>query len=332
MTDSQSNSPHRYKKTATVAMIATIALSILSVPGRAQTVPYLEAFQGIYAANEGPTGPFTFVTGNGTANDASTPFVGTASFTGLDSNGVTQTMTINGTAFSSSTYGQVHVYGAGTITNPYYNSSNPAYVNNDGSVNTSGSPDTLSVHGNAGWGDTFTYTGLQGTGYRVNYYFQLEGNVSGDSAAGLNFSTSDPNGSSYNPRTTGGNELWITPFYDVNWGTPFDVYVDFFGGITSDVRNHPEGVTYSGYGNYADTLSLVGINIVDANGNTVSGWDLSTASGTRYPHYQMAVPESGVSALLVASGAIGYILLGLRHKSGLRQNKYKHKPCFKCNY
>jgi hypothetical protein len=281
---------------------AALAGIIVSSSAGAQ-LPYLEAFQGIYASNGGPTGPFTGVTGSGGPNNSSNPFTGSASFTGLDSSGNQQTMTIDGTAYSYSDYGHVHVYGAGTITNPYYNAANPVYVDDDGNVNPDGSPDTLSVHGNAGWGDTFTYTGFAGAGYKVNYYFKLDGIVSGDSAAGLNFSTSDPGSPSYNPRTTTGSELWITPWYDVNWGTPFDVFVDFFGGITSDVRSRPEGLTYTGVGNYSDTLTLAGIHIIDSNGNTVTDWNLTSLSGTNYPHFQpSAVPEPG--SLSIIGGAV----------------------------
>ena len=215
-------------------------------------------------------------------------------------------MTIDGTAFSSATYGAVHVYGAGTITNPYYNAANPVYVNNDGSVNPPGSPDTLAAHGDAGWGDTFTYTGFQGTGYKVNYYFELNGIVSGDAAADLNFHTSDPNGAYYSPRTTLGSVLWITPDYNVMWGNPFYVYVDFFGGITSDVAQRSEGVTYSGTGDYSDTLTRAGIQITDPNGKPVSGWSLNAASGTQYHLQQPAdVPEPGSLALLAGVFVVG---------------------------
>ena len=294
-----------------LALFATLAVSA----NAGAQVPYLEAFQGIYAENGGPTGPFTQVSGSGGANSASNPFTGSASFTGNDSHGDSRTMTITGTAYSSATYGSIHAFGGGTITNPYYSASNTVFVNNDGSVNQNGSPDTLAVHGNAGWGDTFTYTGFQGTGYKVNYYFKLDGIVSGDAAAGLNFHTSDPNGAFYSPRTTLGSALWITPDYQVTWGNPFNVYVDFFGGITSDVSQHAEGVTYSGTGDYSDTLTLAGIQIRDPNGNPVSGWSLSTASGTQYPLLQPAdVPEPGSVALLVGMGVAGAGFLRKRRK------------------
>lgn len=268
---------------------------------------YVYAFQGIYAANGGSTGPYTGVTGNSGMNDASSAWSSSASFTGLDGSGVQQTMTISGTAYSSADYGQIHVYGGGTITNPYYNAANAAYVNPDWTVNPDGSPDTLSIHGNAGWGDTFTFTGLTGPGYYVNYLFQLEGTTEGDAAAGLNFAMDGPGGGYYGPRSTTAGQFWSTPDYQLTWGNDYGITVDFFGGITSDVRDHPEGVDYSGYGNFADTLTLVGIEVKDANGSLASGWSLQTASGTRYNLIEgpAAVPEPGAMALLIGAGMAG---------------------------
>ncbi len=289
-------------------MTALAAGLVLSTAAHAQSPSaYLYAFQGIYAANGGSTGPFTGVTGNGTPTFSSDPWQGSASFTGLDSRGQQQTMTINGTAYSSAGYGDLHAYGAGTITNPYYNPANPAYVNPDWSVNTAGSPDTLSVHGNAGWVDTFTYTGLTGPGYYVNYLFQLDGFAQGDAAAGLNFTMDGPGGGYYGPRTTEAGALWSTPDFQVYFGEDYGITADFFGGITSDVRNHPEGVDYSGYGDYSMTLKLVGIEIKDSQGNLASGWSLKTASGTFYPLIEGSptVPEPGSLALFVGLGLAG---------------------------
>ena len=288
---------------------ACLALTALFVSAGApqacaQSTPSLEAFQGIYAGN---FGNFTGITGNGGPNDASNPFHDTVTFTGNDRNGDLQQMTLTGTAYSSAEFGKIHVYGSGTVTNSYYNPTNAPYTDQNGNVNVNGSPDLLAVHGNAGWSDSFTYTGLQGTGYKVNYYFALEGTATGDVEAGLNFSTSDPGGLPYNPRTNQGSALWITPFYQVDWGAPFDVSADFYGGMTTYVSQKPDGSSYSATGNYADTLTLAGMEVVDANGNPVTGWSMTSASGTLYP-LAPPTPEPGALALfgsLVSLGTLG---------------------------
>jgi hypothetical protein len=193
---------------------------------------------------------------------------------------------------------------SGTVTNSYYNPANQPYTDQNGNVNVNGSPDLLAVHGNAGWNDTFTYTGLQGTGYKVNYYFALHGTATGDVEAGLNFSTSDPNGPSYNPRTSQGSALWITPFYQVDWGTPFNASADFYGGMTTYVSLKADGRTYTATGDYANTLDLTGIQVVDSNDQPVSGWSLTSASGTQFP-LGSPVPEPGSLALLFGVASLG---------------------------
>jgi len=299
--------------------LVTLFSAVSSSPARAQNPPSLEAFQGIYAGN---FGGFAGITGNGGPNSASNPFHDTVTFTGNDRNGDLQQMTVDGTAYSSAGYGHMHVYGSGTVTNSYYNPTNQPFTDAQGNVNPGGSPDLIAVHGNAGWTDTFTYTGLQGTGYKVNYYFNLVGTATGDTEAGLNFSTSDPNGPSYNPRTSQGSALWITPFYQVDWNVPFDVFADFYGGMTTYVSQKPDGSTYTATGNYADTLTLSGIQIVDANDNPVSGWSLTSASGTQYP-LVTATPEPGSLALLFSVASLG-TLTGIRRlQKRRRQTGYR---------
>lgn len=283
-----------------VSLAVAALLTVLHTsPAHAQDS--LEAFQGIYAGN---FGAFAAVAGNGGPNDASDPFQATVQFTGDDHNGAPQTMTVSGTAYSSASFGQMHVYGSGTITNSYYSPTNTPYTEPDGTVHLDGSPDLVAVHGNAGWADTFTYTGLQGTGYKVNYYFALEGTATGDVEAGLNFSTSDPSAPSYNPRTNAGSALWITPDYQVDWDVPFTVSADFYGGMTTYVSQYPDGSAYSATGDYADTLTLAGIQIVDANGTPVTGWSLVTSSGTQYP-LGAPTPEPGSLALLGSAVTLG---------------------------
>jgi hypothetical protein len=291
--------PRQQSSLAKLIFVGTIAGTMSSLCS-AQS---LFAFQGLYAGNGGA---FTMIDGNGSANSSSTPFVASHSFTGLDSSNNTQTMTIHGSAWSNSSYGKIHIESEGWVENPYFNSSNSPYF--DGTLDENGSPDLLAINGNAGWTDEFTYTGLQGTGYKVNFYFKLDGTVSGDVEAGLNFSTSDPAGQSYNPRTHDGNELWITPFYQVDWNQPFMVNADFYAGLNTHVSEKTEGVSFYSSAKYGNTLTLAGMTVVDANGNEVHGWSVSSASGTNYP--VGAVPEPAT----MASIALGIGVLLRRRK------------------
>ena len=291
-----------------------LAFALLGVAAHAQS---LEAFQGLYVGNYDANGieRFVGIDGNGSANGAADPFVVSGhTYTGQDSQGATQTLTVDGSAYSSSSYGKVHLFGEGTVTNPYFSAANgPAvYADPSDGNNTiydpSGSPDLIGLHGNAGWSDKVTYTGFQGTGYKVNYYFRLEGSVSGDTDAGLNFFY---NGNYFGPRTTQGNELWITPDYDVVWGAEQDLSVDMYAGLTTHLSQDAEGVTISGRADYANTLILEGIVIRDPQGRIVSGYNVSTASGVGYinPIQSVPGPSAGLS---LAVGTLG--VLRRRHR------------------
>jgi PEP-CTERM motif len=278
------------------AALSATALICLSTISNAQST---FAFQGLYAGN---SGAFTSIDGNNGPTNSSNPFTASHSFTGQDSHGNQQTMTVSGSAWSNASYGKIHINGQGTVSNPYYNSNNSPYF--DGNFDPNGSPDLLAINGNAGFTDVFTYTGLNGAGYKVNFYFRLEGTVSGDIEAGLNFSTSDPAGLSFNPRTYVGNELWITPYYQVDWNQPLSISADFYAGLNTHVSEHAEGISYSASADYGNTLELAGMVIVDASGAEVTGWTMTSASGTTYP--SGAVPEPS-SVIGVALG-LGYLV------------------------
>lgn len=282
-----------------VAMGATLLLGSVS---QAQFGTF--AFQGLYAGNGGA---FTSVDGNGGPATEASPFTVSHQFSGKDRQGHDQTMTIQGSAYSYASYGHIHVEGQGNITNPYYNSNNPAYF--DGTtLDVNGSPDLLAINGNAGFTDEFTYFSDQNagqTGYTVNFLFQLDGAVSGDTLAGLNFSTSDPLGLSYNPRTIQAHEIWATPFYHMEWGQTLSVAADFFAGFNTNVSNHPDGINYGGSAGYGHTLSLIGMTVKDSSGNVVNpnSWRMTAASGATY-----AVPEPASMSIALVG------LLALRRK------------------
>jgi len=270
-----------------------LCLLVLSAISHAQST---FAFQGLYAGNNGA---FTSVDGNGGETTSAQPFRTSKDFTGLDSHGHTQTMNISGSAFSNVTYGHIHVAGQGSITNPYFNSTNSPYF--DGTLDPNGSPDLLAINGNAGFSDILTYgspTAARQPGYKVNFYFRLEGSVSGDTLAGLNFSTSDPTGESYNPRTHQSHEIWVTPFYNMEWDHPLTINADFFAGFNTQVSAHPEGVNYSGSAQYGNTLDLIGMTVIDPSGNQVTDFSVSSGSGTNYS----TTPEPGTWLALGLGG------------------------------
>ena len=273
-------------------------LTAAAVSAHAQS---LEAFQGVYPQNNGV---WTGLDGHGGANGPSNPYTWSRDFTGLDQNGDERTMSISGSAYSSASYGKMHVYGSGSVTNALYNASNPVMVDSSGNIHEDGIPDFIGIHGNAGWSDTLTYSGLGGPGYYVNYFFRLEGTVSGasDIEAGLNFWTDIPGSPSYNPRTNKSHELWVTPNYDVTWGVTNTVNADFYAGLSTYLSSHSAGDSYTATADYGNTVTLVGIVMHDSTGKVVDGWSVNSGSGTQYA----AVPEPA-SCLALTAGIAGLL-------------------------
>lgn len=290
-------------------VLAAAALS--AAAGVSASAQSTFAFQGIYAGTDNGfwANPF-----NGSANNANNPFIGSKSWSGMDSQGNQQTMTAQGTVWSNASYGKMHIFADASVNNPYYNAANPAYFNENMALpDDNGSPDLIAVHGNAGFSDKFTYTGTQQSGYKVNYWFRLTGSVIGDTEAGLNFASDYPADgvSHWNVfRTSAANELWITGWYDVLWGVETNVYADFYGGLTTHVSQRPEGGVVIGFGDYSHTLELEKIQIVDPFGNLFSDWDMTSASGAQYNLFRprSSVPEPGTAALALAASAIGIVL------------------------
>jgi hypothetical protein len=266
------------------------------------------AFQGLYAGNGNA---FTSISSNFGPTNSGSAFTVSHDFTGRDKLGRTQTMNISGSAWSNTDGTKIHLFGQGTITNTYYNSSNTPYF--DGTLDPDGSPDLLAINGNAGFNDELTYVGLAGSGYKANFYYYLDGTVSGDTEAGLNFYTNQ-SGETFNPRVyhSGSQEFnaitWVTPYFDIQPGNTMIINSDFYAGFNTRVSNYADGTTYSGTADYGHTLELVGMTVVDSNNNLVSGWSVSSASGTVYP--TGAVPEPATMSVI----GMGMVVLLRRRK------------------
>lgn len=221
-------------------------------------------------------------------------------FTGLDGAGNTQTMSFTGTTIARADYGGLHSYTSASILNSYYNASNPAYTDHNGNtINTSGSPSSLIALGFASFDDTLQFGGELQAGYKARYIFHVDGTNSGTGAfAGIAVDIDGAPGDSFFATNVGSyDELWSTKDFDINGITPQTIHVQFSDQVVLDLFNLTDGQNYSGTSDFSSTATLAGIQVVDASGNPVSGWTVSSASGTSYPLLQ-DTPEPGVTALL----------------------------------
>ena len=219
------------------------------------------------------------------------------SFTGLDSGGSTQTMGFQGTTVTQATYGRLHSYTTGSLTNSYYNAANSSYVQPDGSINPAGSPDSFASLGFAIFDDTLQFGGTLQAGYSARYIFHVEGTNSGVGyLADMAFQIDSNPAESFFSSTPGySSEIWATQSYLVNGVTPQQVHVQFSNQVVFDAFLLDEGHDYTGTCDFSNTLTLVGIEMLDANGGTVdpATWSVTSASGTVYS----PVPEPATFAL-----------------------------------
>lgn len=249
---------------------------------------------------------------------------GSQTFTGNDSQGNSQVMTLSGTAKAQAEYGVLHAYATGQVLNPYYNAANPAYYPGGTQPNRAGSPQYLEVFGQTLFSDTLTLNPTIDPVVGLRYIFHLDGNVvdDGHDYAYLSFSAGQYSTTFFtSPGVTGGD--WATPEWNVTPGSPI-LMSGNFGAVflvNADVSFTPEGQTVSGTADFYNTLSLSSIQLLDANGNQVNGATYLTASGTHYnvlgaTYGPAAVPEPGSIALLVGLGISGATLFLKRRRKG----------------
>ena len=196
-------------------------------------------------------------------------------------------MTLSGTGKALANYGALHVYASGTVDNPYYNASNPTYFTgftNNGKVNPAGSPQYLSVSGQAVFNDTLQLSSPNDPIIGYRYLFHVDGNITnaGNASAFFAFSAGG-NSIVFETNTEGSNSAdWATPEWTFIPGD-FIHFGGTFGAVfTVDAANTPEGQSVSGTSDFYNTLTISGIQLLDANGNQVTGATYLTASGAQY--------------------------------------------------
>lgn len=230
------------------------------------------------------------------------------SFTGLDGLGNPQTMNFTGSNWAQSDFGIMHCYASGTVTNTYSNPSNPIYYDSvTNTFNPAGSPDTLISLGFAGFNDTLHFGGTLQAGYQARYYFHVEGNNSdghavGDMAFGID-GYADESFFAFDPGSY--NTNWITQSYAVDGINPQNMHVFFSNQFVVNAYDEVDGSTISGTSDFSATVTLAGIEMLDANGDQVSGWTMTSDSGTQYAMIGN-VPEPG-SVLVITVGALGLL-------------------------
>lgn len=233
---------------------------------------------------------------------------GSATFTGLRQDEEIGTMTFTGASSASSGYGRLRTYAYGSVEGSYFNSENPEYYHSPtGEVNEAGSPDQLIAYGQASYNDTFTYTNV-GAAVTVNFFYQITGTFEG--VAGYHSVYVEQNGQSdyILLDISDGlliNQTWATRQFNISDSVPNSHRATSLSQFDFRPEFYPDGGDYEGTVSFGSTVTMVGMELRDGDGNLVSGWALDASSGTLYP-----VPEPSALAL----SAIGALALVRRRR------------------
>jgi hypothetical protein len=199
-------------------------------------------------------------------------------------------------------------------------SANPAYYVGGYTPNPAGSPQYFDIAGSALFQDALSFNPSTTPVVGLRYLFHLEGTDTAHFAyadlgfnAGMNSYSFFVDGS--DPSVTD----WATPEWQVSTILPIPISGEFQSvyGVNTNPLYAPQGQDAVGISNFYDTLTLSGIQLLDANGNQVNGVGYSSESGTHYNvlggyYASAAVPEPGAVTLLL--GTIGAGLLAIRRR------------------
>ncbi|MBX3740306.1 MAG: PEP-CTERM sorting domain-containing protein [Akkermansiaceae bacterium] len=281
---------------------------ISSAQSSIETSAYVVATNSGYGERYDPLYYSTIGTGNYSPGGAPVSAYGSATFNGIDRNGDDATMTFTGSSSASSGYGRMHTYASGSVQGSYFNPENPEYYNSpSGFVNEEGTPDQIIAYGQAAYSDTFTYTNTSAA-LTVNFLYQVSGAFLGD--AGYHSVYVEFNGQSdyILLRADDGNFInrtWATQPFNILLNEPNAHRATTLSQFDFRPEYHQDGQDYSGTVDFSNTVTLVGMELRDGNGNLVTGWSLNAASGTTYP-----IPEP--SALVLS--ALGTLALAGRRR------------------
>lgn len=221
-------------------------------------------------------------------------------FSGMDRNGQPQTLNYSATNNNSAQYGHLQSFSHLELQNTYYNVANPAYQLPDGSINPAGSPDNWVSLGFSAFTDVLHFGGSMQAGYRARYHFQYDGDNAGEGAlADLSANVDSFNDTFFATASGPNHGIWTTQSREII-GLSQSIGAQFSTQANLNAYDVPDGQTYSITSDFL--VTLVGIEVLDANDNPVSGWSVTSDSGTIYP-----VPEP-CSAIGLGLGAVASLI------------------------
>ncbi|MCB0825883.1 MAG: PEP-CTERM sorting domain-containing protein [Armatimonadetes bacterium] len=266
------------------------------------------AFQGVSNTEFNQYSVYQLDGGFANGGTISSSWSGT--FDGFDGDFNTDTMTYSGGSQATAQYGYLRSSAWSTLDNSFYNSENPWYYNpTTGDVNPDGTPDWFFSVGQSRYEDVFTYTNIPAQ-VQVDFWFHVSGTFNGDGYHSI-YVTAD--GDSDNLFLTGFdgsviNQTWVTKKFVVGADQMLNHSTTILSQVDYQTQFNPEHANLSGNVDFDSTVYMSAMHVYDMDGNLLTDWTMTSASGTTYP-----VPEPAT-------------LIGLATLSGLAlRRKAKNK-------
>lgn len=303
----------KWKRSVVVAFTAT-ALPVLAV-----AAPTTLAGVGEFAVN-GQIG--TWISNTLTLNNNETVrSVGTHTFSGMDGSGNQAEMSLQYAAQAQSGTAGLKVQASATLSTPFYNAGNIAYLDD----RLAGVPAGMSVDAQAMMQDRLAVAG-QGLAY-VTASIHLDGSNMGlfddglvtgkaysyvnDAGGALFNSTTSPSAQSY--------DLTLTThrFAVTNGG--IDFYLNLAASVAFDQLGDSQA-DYTGFVDFFNTLTIVGFSGWDAAGNAVELTKVTGSDGFVYlapPPAPNGIPEpSNLALTAIATGMLVAAMKRRRVRAG----------------
>lgn len=249
--------------------------------------------------NEDSSGIFT----DGLLHNYSTSI----NYSGLDQNGINNTMTFEGTGTVQGNYGVIKTRYEGTLFNSFFNEdNNPLYDSVNDIYDSNGTPDVMQGVATAGWVDTLQYGG-KATGYLATYVFRITGeneNIKSFSLLDVTVgSGADQRFTFFNPGSV--DQIVRTdPVFIGQAGQKASVQMNTI--FQPNLSELSLGEDLYGDSNFSNTVEFLGVELRDMDGNLVTDVSIVGMSGTQY----QAVPEPATMAVL--GGLLGLGILRRR--------------------
>lgn len=225
-----------------------------------------------------------------------------ATFGGNDSGGNFQEMSVEGDLFARGQFGSLRTRASGSLVNSFYNENNDPYVNSQtGEFNPDGTPDILFVDAYAEWTDEVSIGGTANN-YHSTWLFHIDGFNHGE--WGFSYFTAQIGNNAPESILMGDNGTFELNFRSsafILGSTPETVRFSVYSTFQPQTRFINEGSTVSGGSDFSNTITFMGVELRDDNGNLVNE-TITSASGYQYE----VVPEPA-SMLALGLGAAALI-------------------------